>query len=457
MGKIKREQEIPLSLFYLKYFMYLFISIICIIVGFLLVFEWMVKNNMIYRADFAQEQAKEASKQISKADTIREEMIPDVCQYIVFDMDGNMKSGNLKKTRRNDAWKAVQTNTTYFRGNYYKIIQREGEICVLQYRIIPQYQSPTLRKYLLSPQNFIIVNLIIFILISVICIAHCFGRALRKKLNPLISAAEKIRNQELDFFVDKSDIREISAVLNSMDKMRIALKESLKQQWQAEQSRREQISALAHDLKTPLTLIRGNAELLYDTEPTDEQKECIEYIEDSSLRMQNYIYTLIEITKSQNSIQFQKQKVYLETFLQKIKNQLKGLCAVKQIRLQWDCIFKTQVIFIDEVLFIRALSNVFSNSVEYTPSGGRILFELRESDGNMIFTITDSGSGFSKEAMKYAKEQFYMEEKSRKHRKHFGIGLYVADSIIKQHGGSMILENSKEICGAKVVIKIPIQ
>ena len=97
MGKIKREQEIPLSLFYLKYFMYLFISIICIIVGFLLVFEWMVKNNMIYRADFAQEQAKEASKQISKADTIREEMIPDVCQYIVFDMDGNMKSGNLKK------------------------------------------------------------------------------------------------------------------------------------------------------------------------------------------------------------------------------------------------------------------------------------------------------------------------------------------------------------------------
>lgn len=164
----------------------------------------------------------------------------------------------------------------------------------------------------------------------------------------------------------------------------------------------------------------------------------------------------VEITKSQNSIQFQKQRVYLETFLQKIKNQLKGLCAVKQIRLQWDCIFKTQVIFIDEVLFIRALSNVFSNAVEYTPSGGRILFELRESDGNMIFIITDSGSGFSKEAMKYAKEQFYMEEKSRGDRKHFGIGLYVADSIVKQHGGNMILENSKEICGAKVVIKIPI-
>ena len=112
-------------------------------------------------------------------------------------------------------------------------------------------------------------------------------------MTALISAAEKIRNQELEFDISASDVREIAAVLRAMDDMRAALKSSLESQWNAERRKKEQILALAHDLKTPLTLIRGNAELLYDTGLTEEQEECVDLIEKNSLRMQDYVQTVM--------------------------------------------------------------------------------------------------------------------------------------------------------------------
>ena len=266
---------------------------------------------------------------------------------------------------------------------------------------------------------------------------------------------EKIQKQELDFEVRKSDIKEIDTVLKSMDKMRGALKESLEQQWQQEQVRKEQISSLAHDLKTPLTIIRGNADLLCDTSLTEEQKDCVGYIESGSAQMQDYVQTLIEVTKLQNVFRLQKEAVALDSFVQEVKEQFRGLAVVKQIELVWTCTWERQEIVIDTVLFLRALMNVFANAVAYTREGGRILVHVYEKEGAIIFKITDTGKGFSQEALKHATEQFYMEDDSRGSREHHGIGLYAADSIVRQHGGELVLRNSEETGGAEVCLKIP--
>ena len=81
------------------------------------------------------------------------------------------------------------------------------------------------------------------------------SRKLKIQLSPLIMATEQIQKQNLDFEVESSEISEYNAVLNSISEMKDSLKLSLEQQWKAEQSQREQIAALAHDLKTPLTVI----------------------------------------------------------------------------------------------------------------------------------------------------------------------------------------------------------
>ena len=456
MGRIKKR-EISLSLFYLKYFGYVFLSVILIGLLVFITLGLLFSSNTIYRADYAQEQANLAYETILNADVITKDLIPELCQYVVFDQDGNRIDGSIIKERGIEhAWKAVEGSKSDIYGNYYKVIKRKNEYCVLRYQIIPQYKSTFLRQYILPPQTAIFIITILLILLSLICVAIRFGQVLNKKLNPLILATQKIQNQELDFAIQLGNIKELNQVLASMDNMRNELKHSLESQWKMEQLKKEQMSALAHDLKTPLTLILGNTDLLYDTNPSNEQLECLDYIKTNTRKIQDYVQLLMEVTKSNDGMQAKFNKIAIAEFLQNVKRQANGLCMVKHIQLVWNECYQSKWIQVDDSLLERALNNVVANAVEHTLQDGVITIGIEEEKGYLIFSICDNGEGFTQEALKHATEQFYMGDRSRNVKSHYGMGLYIADSVAKQHGGYLILENDADLHGAKVILHIPI-
>ena len=453
MGNVKNKRTISLSLFYLEYFTYLVLGMLASIFVVVIVFGILVANEIIYPANYAEKLAQAARGEIANAVAVSEDLIPELCQYILFDADGEVTTGNIEEGEIENAWRAVQENIPGINGYYYTVIERDTEYCVLQYKIIVQYKSPVLQRYLPAPERLLPVSILCLIIVVVVITAICFGRALKNKLSPLIQATEKIQNQELEFSVISSDIKEIDAVLKAVDDMRAALKRSLEDQWQLEQTKKEQTLALAHDLKTPLTLARGNAELLYDTELTEEQKEYVDYIASSSLQMQGYVQTLIEITRDGYRLRLSNTEI--TPFLQEIVEQVKGLCTGKNIHLKEIYKYSVQSFSIDHDLLMRALVNVFSNAVEYTPTDGTIIFEVSEENGYIVFSVSDTGNGFSAEALQHATEQFYMEDRSRNSKSHFGIGLFMVDLVMRQHEGQLILDNSEKTGGAKVVMKIP--
>lgn len=452
-----KEKSISISIFYLKYIMYMIISILLICIIDFLFFYVLINLGLVYPANYAEKQIKNAQGMIEDADTITEDLIPDLCQYVVFGLDGNVKAANMGENNIKEAWDAV--NGKYFSSLavFYKVIKRKNEYCVLRYKIIPQYTSSFLRKYLLPPQTLLSISLVIFILASVIAVSIRFGCVFKNKLTPLILTAQEIQNQNLDFSVGTVNIKEVNDVLEAMDKMRSTLKYSLESQWKAEQMRKEQISALSHDLKTPLSIIRGNAELLYDTSLTEEQAEYIAYIEESSLKMQDYIKMLIEITKSDNLASPEFQETSIDSFAQDIKEQAERLCLVNNIKLQWIYKCGEEKIYIDKNLLERAIINVLLNATEYSPQEGTITFEIYYKDESVVFSVSDMGKGFNDETLKYAKIQFYMEDSSRSSKIHYGIGLYFADTVVKQHGGSLVLKNLEGQSGARVIISIPLE
>nr|WP_279233304.1 ATP-binding protein [Acetobacterium tundrae] len=114
------------------------------------------------------------------------------------------------------------------------------------------------------------------------------------------------------------------------------------------------------------------------------------------------------------------------------------------------------IITVDETAIKRGLMNVISNAVVHTPTGGEILLNVSEKRKFLYFTVEDSGKGFSREEMKSALEPFYQGEKSRNSREHYGLGLYIVDNLVKNHGGSVKLFKSDKTGGAKVDIKIPV-
>lgn len=398
----------------------------------------------------------DAAEEIRENESFDISDIPNFCDYGVYSPVGVFQYGSLSEDTANALWEEATTNGNNIVPPYrVRVIDRVNEVVLLRYRFTSQFNNSTLRRICPASDLLLVGLIVIEIIILLFLVSHWFGKYTGRKIDKLLFVTQKIEKQDLDFQIESSGIFEVDRALFALEHLKQALKTSLTEQWQADKLRQDQISALAHDLKTPLTIIRGNTELLYDMALTDNQKECADYIEGSVVQMQDYVETLIDMTKTRESLSFHPQNVKLSSLLHEIHTQAKGLCAVKNIHLEWCENFNREYILADSEQLIRASANVLSNATEHTPAGKTVFFDMYEKDSFILCSITDTGNGFSPEALKRATEQFYMDEQSRHSKSHYGIGLYVANSIITQHGGQLILSNSEKTGGAQVVIKIP--
>jgi signal transduction histidine kinase len=239
--------------------------------------------------------------------------------------------------------------------------------------------------------------------------------------------------------------------------MKSELSKSLEKQWKLEQTKREQTSTLAHDIRTPLTIIRGNAELLSDSSLAEKQREYVLHILNNTKRMEQYLNTLIDFTKAESGYSIRPVRIQAEQFIKNIAEQAQGLAATKRIQIQFRRVNLPPVFTADADLLGRAVINVVSNAVEYTPETGIIQITAEGIRGRLRFQITDSGKGFSPADLKQAAAQFYRGDKSRSSKVHYGMGLFIAKSVAEQHGGTLSLANSPETGGGVVTVEIPVR
>lgn len=455
MGRVEKRRSSTLSGIFLRYVLAMLGLLLTLGICTALIFNILVNLGGIYPANYAERKINEAYDTIQNADEVTEEMIPVLCRYVIFSEDGEVLGGNMEEDSVKIAWNVANHGTAS--GDYfYKVIPRPDESVVLQYSLTPQYQSAFLREHFIEPQNLMTIIVILSGITMILLPSLSFGKKMKRKMQPVMNAVERIKNQNLEYEVSYSGVKEIDDCLSSIDEMRNALKDSLERQWKTEQEKNRQMSALAHDIKTPLTVIRGNAELLSEMEMTEEQKKYMDYITSSVLQIQNYVQTIIEVTKSVDGYQYRFEKIRTEDVLGDIKKQTLGLSEVFNLKINWEeqYISETANIVYDQV--VRAVMNIIKNAAEHTPKGGIINIYIEEQSGELIFTVEDTGSGFTKEALLHGTEQFFMDDASRSGGVHYGIGLFSAKSIAGSHGGRILLTNSKKTGGAKVEICFPL-
>jgi len=261
----------------------------------------------------------------------------------------------------------------------------------------------------------------------------------------------------LDFSINPTGIREIDNISFSLEQMKGALNNSLKQQWELEQARREQISALAHDLKTPLTIIRGNAELLQDTVQDETQREYNDYILKNTMEIEKFTKQLIDLSKMEQKVVSEKANVEMDAFILQLEHQMKALSLEKCLEVIVEKDNLPASIFMDKELFYRAMLNLIVNAVEHSPIKSKVILLVQGEMNFVHFIVVDSGAGFSAKDLNEATKQFYRGDPSRNSANHHGMGLYIAQSIITKHGGTLTLENDSMSGGGKVTITIPIK
>ena len=414
-----------------------------------------VNMGIATRANQSELQVREIVPTLTVAPDVTKVVLPQGCRYLILDKDFNELYSNMVAEEREDA-------LSYAKGEYsnqgskrqYVLVVRDNELCVLQYFIGSQFTVSWLPDFFPSPDTLMLALIVVNSLLVITFLTARFAKIFRNQLHPLMEATKEIYEQNLDFEVGHSNIKEFEDVLCSFSSMKDNLKSSLEKQWNAEKLQREQIAALAHDLKTPLTVIQGNADLISETELDAEQRLYAEYIGCSSEQMQLYIRTLIDISRATIGYQLHRENIDLPAYVEQLREQINVLCQTKKIELQMEIENLPAALSADKLLLERAIMNVVNNALDYSPQDSSISISMIGNKGSLEISVTDAGPGFSQEDLLHAEEQFYMADHSRSSDLHFGMGLFITKSIIRQHGGQLILSNSEKTGGARVTISI---
>lgn len=383
------------------------------------------------------------------ADTFDSLQISDLCRWAVVQNDTvlqtNMDDRHLKIAL--NAFHGGSGNPGY----QYDVKMADGSFCLLQYDYATPYADPALRDTLPDFQTCYILLLAVLILVWLGWQTHCTVRVFAAETACLHRAVDAIAAQQPERIdADGARLREFSATLHAMQTMGRKLTDSLQSQWRMEQQRAEQIAALTHDLKTPLSIIQGNADLLAEDALSADQQTQVEAILRGTDRAQQYLAAL----RTACAPPATGETFPSHTLVSELAETARALCAPAGVQLilneQWQ-----GTLCAAQCDLLRAAENLLDNAVRYTPRGGTVTLLVTKEKQDFILRVTDTGPGFTPEALAKAGEMLYTDA-ARSDAAHQGLGLYFARKVAQSHGGVLVLSNLPAAHGACAELRLPI-
>ncbi|HFL2403231.1 TPA: ATP-binding protein [Clostridioides difficile] len=375
--------------------------------------------------------------------------------YQVVDNDGNILYGTnpkkLFKTKEELFNNFI--NKTVRKGGYIHTVPIKGDNGKIEGAVILFYQVKITFANIRGRFVFAVIIMALFSPFLYIVgftrwLSKRFVKNINQPLHLLIDASKKIKEKDLDFEIDYYSDNELGKLCSAFSEMKDELKGSLSAQWKMEQERVEMVEALAHDLKSPLSIILGYTDALIGNN-TDDNEKLHRYLtvirentEKSAALVQKMQYTS-DLEKS--NIQLNLVPINLPEFLRQKVQDYELQAHQKEVEL----ILKMQgniqsPIQIDVDRLTRIFDNIISNSLQYTPSGGNISITVKDEKNCISYEICDSGRGFSSKDLKKALDKFYRGDEARQTKGgHSGLGLYIVKQLVEQLGGSVKIENSK--------------
>lgn len=294
--------------------------------------------------------------------------------------------------------------------------------------------------------DMVISGLIILTFTSLMLVAWIY-QGVVSKIEMLINAAEEISEGNLDNPIMMTGRDEIAEVGVAFESMRLRLKEDAQERLIAERTQRNLLSNVAHDLKTPLTAIRGYSEGLMDGVANTEEKRYsyISTIHNKAEEMDALLNELTAYSKLEtNQIPYKFQRLDVNVFFTDLANILKLDLQNQNADLIYKSVVAQGTLFVADPLQIeRAVNNVVANSIKYRSEQPlRIEFAVLDEDKDIRVEIRDNGIGIDGRDLPRIFERLYRGDEARSSAGGNGIGLSIVKKIIVDHGG-MVGANSK--------------
>jgi histidine kinase len=312
-----------------------------------------------------------------------------------------------------------------------------------------------MRKF--YPLLFVILVLILVVTNGLL--TYYVSRSIIKPIKQLKAAAQKIKEGDLDYTIKVYGKDELAQLSTDFEAMRKQLQESAQVQAQYEKNRKELIAHISHDLKTPITSIKGYVEGIRDGVSNSPEKleRYLQTIYQKSIDMdllinELFLYSKLDLKK----LPFDFEKVDLKDYMIDYLEELAFDLEKKNVKLAFKYDASSYYpVSVDREKLKRVFSNIIDNSLKYMDKkNGEITISLHQNQSEVILELADNGPGISNESLPFIFRQFYREEGSRnKETGGSGLGLSIAGMIIEEHGGTIKAESSLGI-GTKIIISL---
>lgn len=281
---------------------------------------------------------------------------------------------------------------------------------------------------------------------------------LRKPLHILDEASRKIAQNDLDFQVLYNSEDEMGKLCQSFEIMRASLEDSNRQMWRTMDERKRLNAAFAHDLRTPLTVLRGYTDFLVKYLPQDKisrdkQILTVTTMSDHIERLENYVTSMNTLQKLED-IMVYPQKVELDAFIVQLRESAEILGKEKDLQVSFLNNVKEGYHVIDPGIVMQVYENLISNGVRFAKN--KLTIDVDINQNLFVIRVMDDGSGFGKHELKKVSDPFYIGKtgKLANAENHFGLGLHICKILCEKHGGSLIIQNNVS-GGGSVTAKFP--
>ena len=466
----------PLSFVIARYFAYAFAAVaLAWVVAFLLLSS-AINMGWVYEASWGPANAAEVGARLSEEGGLGREDVPTAYRYVVVGADGAITETDLEGTRLEAAIEAACAALSADPGDvtiegggggltYASFALSQGGACALVSEYLPQWVSHDLARALPNPQNLMLAVGALGSAAGLALVAHRASRVIARKMAPLVEAAERVGQERLDFSVGRTNVREVNDVLAAMDAMRSSLAASLEARWEAERAQREQVASLAHDLKTPLTVLRANADFVSEELAGTKERgggagelvAAARDIADGTERLDAYVRLLIEASHGANG--GAGERVSPGELCRQVVAEAGPVVRARGLELVASvdpAVGDAERPELDRVTLTRAAANLVSNAAEHARS--RVEVSCSAADGSLVVEVADDGPGFSPAALEHGCERLFTDDASRSARdgsRHYGLGLFTTAEAARAHGGSVALAN-RPGGGAVVTLRVPL-
>jgi signal transduction histidine kinase len=287
--------------------------------------------------------------------------------------------------------------------------------------------------------------LLVFASVIAVSLGYLFSSNVADAVRKVNHAAGEVARGELDVVVVEEGPDEIAELARSFNQMTARLREAARQRSEFERGRRDLITAVGHDLRTPLASVKVIVEALTDgvvDDPTTVNRYLLTAQHDLATlsELVDDLFTLAQLDSE--GLQLECRANSLRDLLSDALESFTPQAEAQSVRLRGEYRVERDGAVFDAKYIGRALANLVDNALRHTSSGGEVVLCTDRTDDGIVVQVSDTGEGIAAEDLPYVFDRFYRADQSRSRATGGGgMGLAIVKGIIEAHGGRVAVES----------------